>query len=62
MNVQVFPNDFDETLSDEEREILRAIRSLRFGTVEVVIHDGRITLVERREKTKFAEPGGKSKP
>ena len=36
-----------------ERRIMNAIRSLRYGSVEVVIHDSRIVQVERREKIRF---------
>ncbi len=37
-------------LSEGEREILRAIRQIRYGSVEVVIHDSRVVQIERREK------------
>ena len=36
-----------------EEEILRATRSIRYGSVEVVVHDGRVVAIERREKTRF---------
>ena len=42
-----------ETLSDVERHILATIRNIRFGTLEIVIHDSRIVQVERSEKTRF---------
>lgn len=32
------------------KEIQRAIKSIRFGSVEITIHDGRVTQIERREK------------
>jgi hypothetical protein len=32
------------------------VESLRFGVVQIVVHDGRVTLIERTEKTKFDEP------
>ena len=36
-----------------ENEILRAIREVKFGSVEIVIHDSRVVQVERREKIRF---------
>jgi len=37
-----------------EAPLLEAVRSVRFGSVEVVIHDGRVTQIETREKVRFA--------
>jgi hypothetical protein len=46
-------------------KILEALRGLRFGAVEIVVHDGRIVQIERKEKlrlniacpTETADPG-----
>ena len=35
------------------RELARALRSIRYGTIELVIHDGRVVQLERREKVRF---------
>jgi hypothetical protein len=35
------------------RELLEALQSIRYGTVELVIHDGRVVQLERREKVRF---------
>jgi hypothetical protein len=35
------------------RELLEALRSIRYGTVELVIHDGRVVQLERHEKVRF---------
>ena len=35
------------------RELVEALQSIRFGTVELVIHDGRVVQLERREKVRF---------
>ncbi len=32
-----------------------AIESLRFGSIEITLHDGRVTQIEKREKVRFAE-------
>jgi hypothetical protein len=36
-----------------QEEILRAVREVRFGSVEIVIHDAKVVQVERREKIRF---------
>jgi hypothetical protein len=35
------------------RELEQALCSIRFGTVELVIHEGRVVQLERREKVRF---------
>ena len=35
------------------REIAVALRSIRYGTIELVIHEGRVVQLERREKVRF---------
>lgn len=39
------------------REVANAIEQLRYGSVEITIHDGRVTQIERREKIRFSQPG-----
>lgn len=36
-----------------EREIKRALKDLRYGSVEIVVHDSRVAHIERREKTRI---------
>ena len=36
-------------------EILRALEELRFGSVEITVHEGRVTQIERREKIRFSQ-------
>lgn len=42
---------------DVTLEILRVIRELQngsgFGSVEIILHEGRITQIEKREKLRF---------
>lgn len=40
-------------LSEVERYILSAIKDIRFGSIEVTIHDAHIVQVERSEKQRF---------
>jgi hypothetical protein len=34
-------------------EIVRAIKNVRFGSVEITIHDSRVVQIERKEKLRF---------
>ena len=34
-------------------KILRALRSLRFGTLEIVVHDSKVVRLERRERIRL---------
>jgi len=36
-----------------EKEILRALSGLNFGSVEIVVHDSRVVQIERKEKVRF---------
>jgi hypothetical protein len=33
--------------------LARLLRDVRYGSIEIVVHEGRITLIERREKMRF---------
>ena len=37
------------------RPLRDALRGLRYGSVEVVVHEGRVVQIERREKVRFDE-------
>ena len=44
----------ERRLSPEiEREILRAIARIDFGSIEVVVHDGKVVQIECREKIRI---------
>jgi hypothetical protein len=36
------------------------VEGLRFGVVQIVVHDGRVTQIERTEKTRLGGPGPRS--
>ena len=45
------------------RELGAALRGLRYGTVELVVHDSLVVQLERRERVRFDERAGpKGKP
>lgn len=47
-------------------QIAEAIRTIRFGSVQILIHDGRVVQIEKAERLRVAEadltPGGASEP
>jgi hypothetical protein len=38
---------------DIEAAILRALKGIRYGSVEIVVHDSKVVQIERKEKTRF---------
>jgi len=36
-----------------EQAILQALKDLRFGSVEIVVHDSKVVQIERREKVRM---------
>lgn len=42
--------------SSAEEHVLEAIRSIKFGAVEILIHDSRVVQVEKTEKLRFDIP------
>jgi len=34
-------------------EIIKALSDLRFGTIEITVHESRVTQIERREKVRL---------
>ena len=51
----------DPQLTEEERTWLsivrRQVRSLRFGVVQIVVHNGQVVQIERTEKLRLNEAG-----
>jgi len=43
-----------------ERAILHALKGLRYGSVEIIIHDSKVVQIERKEKTRFDRASGSS--
>lgn len=43
----------DETHSHLTQKILRALQDIRYGSVEIIIHDSRIVQIERKEKIRI---------
>jgi len=53
MNESIAP-PASEPLPDWLRLVQEKVESLRYGVVQLVVHDGRVTQIERTEKTRLA--------
>lgn len=42
------------------REIQTALRGLKFGAVEITVHNGQVVQIERKEKFRLQPPGSKN--
>ena len=51
------PSTTDEAQPEWLRVVQQKVESLRFGVVQLVVHDGRVTQIERTEKTRIGSPG-----
>lgn len=38
------------------REILTALHGLKFGSVEITVHNGQVVQIERKEKIRLQQP------
>ncbi|MBH0201132.1 MAG: YezD family protein [Nitrospira sp.] len=36
-----------------EQAILFALKGIRYGSVEIIVHDSKVVQIERKEKTRF---------
>lgn len=56
-NISHHPERAAVKQTDVSQEILRAVEELKqgsgFGSVEIVLHEGRVTQIEKREKHRF---------
>jgi len=42
-----------EKLTEIEKRILEAIREVKYGTVEIIVHEGKVVQIEKSEKLRF---------
>ncbi|MCU1719449.1 sulfur starvation response protein OscA [Pseudomonas sp. 5P_3.1_Bac2] len=51
-----------ETQDDSSivREIQAALHALKFGSVEITVHNGQVVQIERKEKFRLQSPAGRS--
>jgi len=57
---QAIPNSAPDPRPEWLRVVQQKVETLRYGVVQLVVHDGRVTQIERTEKTRIAAPGGSS--
>ncbi|HSL02475.1 MAG TPA: DUF2292 domain-containing protein, partial [Nitrospiraceae bacterium] len=43
-----------------EQVIRLALRGIRFGSIEIIVHDSKVVQIERKEKTRFDGEGSMS--
>lgn len=55
MNSPAHPSGLELT-PDWLRLVQQKVESLRYGVVQLVVHDGRVTQIERTEKTRLPSP------
>lgn len=46
----------DDIPPDVLSALANLLRSTRFGSIEIVVHEGRVTQIERREKLRLTQP------
>jgi len=47
----------ENTSHDARQKVLHALQGIRYGSVEIVIHDSRIVQIERKEKVRLDVEG-----
>jgi len=56
---QSIPQSAPEASPEWLRVVQHKVESLRYGVVQLVVHDGRVTQIERTEKTRINPPGSR---
>jgi hypothetical protein len=56
---QSIPQSTPEASPEWLRVVQHKVESLRYGVVQLVVHDGRVTQIERTEKTRINPPGSR---
>lgn len=53
---QDFSRQLASDLAAEELQVLKAVREVQFGVIEVVVHERRITEIRQTRKTRIEKP------
>ena len=59
MSEAILPSKSDAQ-PDWLRVVQNKVETLRYGVVQLVVHDGRVTQIERTEKTRIYSPSANS--
>jgi len=54
---QAITNSTPDSRPEWLRVVQQKVETLRYGVVQLVVHDGRVTQIERTEKTRISPPG-----
>ena len=54
------PHDPKQASADWLELVPQKVQSLRFGVVQIVVHDSKVTQIERTEKIRMPNPHAKS--
>ena len=57
MSSRLSPASAPPTLPDWLAIVRAKVEGLRFGFVQIVVHDGKVTQIERTEKTRLGQNG-----
>ena len=60
--INIDMTDTEQTSLEDgwRRQVLIAVQRLRYGSVEIVVHEGRVVQIETREKVRFDGTGRRS--
>ncbi len=53
---QAIPTSPSDPRPEWLRVVQQKVETLRYGVVQLVVHDGRVTQIERTEKTRIGAP------
>ena len=53
---QVVPTPSSDSRPEWLRVVQQKVETLRYGVVQLIVHDGRVTQIERTEKTRIGAP------
>jgi hypothetical protein len=50
----------DEATRQMTQQIIRALQDIRYGSVEIIIHDSKVVQIERKEKIRIDKDSSRS--
>jgi hypothetical protein len=53
MSFGTYKIDKEQQSSDLANQIATALQGIRFGSVEIIVHEGKVVQIERKEKLRF---------
>jgi hypothetical protein len=56
MALETRNDDKQQQASDIANQITAALQGIRFGSVEIIIHESKVVQIERKEKLRFDKP------